>query len=199
MIRTLLPARPRREAPSPPPAYHDDAELLARCRAGNERAWRELLRRYRDLLYSIPRRYGLDADDAADVFQTVSVALWKGLPELRSEKALTRWIQITARRQTERLVMKNRRLVRPETPVESPDTAPSSLESVALAEEEHRVRRALQKLGGRCAELLKLLYLEEPPCSYEEITRRIGLPHGSIGPNRGRCLEKLKETLSKVP
>jgi RNA polymerase sigma factor (sigma-70 family) len=134
------------------------------------------------------------------VFQSVSVSLWKGLPKLRSEKALTRWIETAARRQSERIASKSRRNVRDE---DIPDgvfseTGPSVLEKVSAAEEEHRVRRGLERLGGRCQELLKLLYLEDPSSSYEEIARRLGLPRGSIGPTRGRCLEKLREILDKM-
>ena len=198
--RLSRPAGPARfrGSPTPEPVYARDAELLKACRQGDEAAWRELLRRYRDFLYSIPRRYGLDQDDAADVFQNVSLALWKGLPELRSEKALTRWIEITARRQCERLAGKKRRLVHDEEgladrPAEEPDT----LHELAELQEQQIVRRSLEKLGGRCAELLRLLYMENPPAAYDEITRRLGLPHGSIGPTRGRCLEKLREIVKK--
>jgi RNA polymerase sigma factor (sigma-70 family) len=179
------------------PVYARDDDLIRRCLAGDETAWKTLIGRYQDLIYSIPRRYGLAADDAADVYQTVCLSLWKGLAELRSEKALTSWILTTTKRQSERLALKLRRnLVDSEPALMSlPNGEPAVLARVARAEEEHRVRRAVKRLPGRCGELLSLLYLEDPPLSYDEVVEKLGLPRGSVGPTRARCLEKLRKLL----
>ncbi|MDZ4804707.1 MAG: sigma-70 family RNA polymerase sigma factor [Candidatus Eisenbacteria bacterium] len=185
-----------REARVEPP-YLRDAELLKACRLGDDAAWRELMRRYRDLIYSIPRRYGLDADDTADVFQIVIAALWKGLAELRSEKALTRWIQVTTRRQSQRQAEKIRRHASVDVLARQPDPDLLVSERLHAAESAHRVRRELDRLGSRCREILTLLYMEEPPMGYDEVARRMGLPRGSIGPTRGRCLDKLRALMGK--
>lgn len=189
----------RGQEPRVDPPYHGDAELLKACREGDDAAWRELMRRYRDLIYSIPRRHGLDADDAADVFQTVVAALWKGLGGLRSEKALTRWIQVTTRRQSQRLAEKNRRHVADDELAQHPDPDQLVTERLEATEAAQRVRRGLDRLGGRCRELLTLLYVEDPPMGYDEVGRRLGLPRGSIGPTRGRCLDKLRDLIGKEP
>ena len=185
-----------REARVEPP-YLRDAELLKACRLGDDAAWRELMRRYRDLIYSIPRRYGLDADDTADVFQIVIAALWKGLAELRSEKALTRWIQVTTRRQSQRQAEKVRRHASVDELARQPDPDLLVSERLQATELAHLVRRELDRLGSRCREILTLLYMEEPPMGYDEVARRVGLPRGSIGPTRGRCLEKLRDLMGK--
>jgi RNA polymerase sigma factor (sigma-70 family) len=76
--------------------------------------------------------------------------------------------------------------------------AAASPEEAALAlERQHLVRQCLQHLSPSCQELLALLYAEEPPCSYVEVAQRLGVPLGSIGPRRARCLEHLKKLLEK--
>ncbi len=188
----------KRTKPEDTPVYAGDADLVRDCLEGDAEAWQRLIRRYEDLIYSIARLHGLDADDAADVFQTVSLALWKGLSELRSEKALTRWIQVTTRRQSDRALSRKRRSLQAneESLLRLPDENPEILERVVQAEEQHHVRKCVEKLPAQCAQLITALYLEDPPWTYDEIADRLGVPRGSIGPTRSRCLDKLRKILS---
>lgn len=192
--------------PLPEPLYVRDAELVQACLAGDNEAWKSLLSRYNQLIYSIPRRYRLDADDAADVYQTVCLALWNGLGKLRSEKALTNWILVTTNRQAERLARRRRRqVVTGEAGSAEGDDALQRLpaarvDPLAVVEElqlKHLLKRAMDRLPERCAELLTKLYLVEEQPDYDSLSRELGIPRGSLGPTRGRCLEKLKKLYEK--
>lgn len=179
-----------------------DDELIARCLDGDDAAWETLIRRYQRLVYSIPLKAGLGEETAADVFQSVCVRLIEHLGALKDRGKLASWLITTTTRECWRTSNRNRR----EAPIgEGGDEAPPTPEVVderPLAEEEHlklveqqRVRTAVEALGGRCEELIGLLYYAEDRPSYEEISRRLEMPVPSIGPTRARCLQKLKKIL----
>ena len=184
-----------------PDPFEKDPELVRACMRGDARAWETLLSRYERLIYAIPRTAGLDSDEASDVYQEVCVALYRGLPRLKSAKALTAWIITTTRRITRDHRVKARRttpLLDPTTgePVHEPvDHAPLVSEVLKELELQHGMRLQLTRLGERCRRLLLLLFYTDPAPSYPEISRELGIPVGSIGPTRARCFEKLKELL----
>lgn len=185
----------------PEPVYLRDAELVRSCLAGDNEAWTTLLRRYHQLIYSIPRRYGLDPDDAADVYQAVALALWKGLGKLRSEKALTNWILTTTSRQSDRLSRRRKRQkpadVDEEAIANLPAPVVDPLGGVQDLEDRHRIQQAMARLPARCAELLTRLYLIDNSGDYDTVASDLGIPRGSIGPTRSRCLEKMKKLLGR--
>src|SRR5947208_17197122 len=118
---------------SPPPRASQldpalDARLVARCLAGDSRAWDALVRRHERLVYAVARSYRLEDDDLADVFQDVFAALVRGLPRLRDTRTLVRWLSSTTDRVARRAALKRRRelaLSQPESMVERlPATAP---------------------------------------------------------------------------
>jgi len=171
------------------------AELLARCRSGDEDAWRELLERYGALILSVPRRYGMKGAQADDVFADVCLALVRALPSLRDPKALPQWLLRTAARATWEAARRSKRAV----PGEALRLAGGSLpdEEASTLEQEQAVRDALRAVPERCRRLLELLYFAVPGLSYDEIARRLGLARGSLGPTRRRCLDKMREHLAQ--
>lgn len=185
---------------------YNDAQLIAACRKGQDWAWDMLVERYKRLVYSIALRAGLDEADAADVFQSVFTTLLENLPTVHAPQGLAAWLITTARR-TSWNVLRRRNRELPESLVE-----PNSAESNRPAEEwllhghldESRwadqalVREALERLGGRCKELLWLLYYDPDEPSYEQISHRLNLPLGSIGPTRARCLQKMRKILQAM-
>jgi RNA polymerase sigma factor (sigma-70 family) len=179
-----------------PPEELGDAELLERCKSGDERAWATLVRRFERLVYSIPYRYGLDAEAAEDVFQQVFTALVRQLPNIRRRTALAKWFITTTGRICGRWIEQNRRLSAAPADIEAP--AVPTPEVVARWESQHLLRRALGRLGGRCRELIEGMYSSTGPVSYEELARKLGIPVGSIGPTRARCLEKLLEQMEEL-
>lgn len=190
---------PRRPAGDTVPTPREEEELVAACLAGDAAAWRRLLGRYEAVIHAVPRRFGLDPDDAAEVFQSVSLALYRGLPRLKLAAGLTRWVVTTTWRQSRDLARRRRREVREPDPGTSPipDPAPRADELIEELEQRVALRRAIEQLPPRCARLLTWLYLDPEAPPYREVASRLGVPEGTVGPTRARCLEKLREILRK--
>jgi RNA polymerase sigma factor (sigma-70 family) len=170
------------------------AELVARARHGDQRAWDALIERYAPLVWSVCRQYRL-GEDAGDVAQTVWLALVSQLGAIRDPAALAGWLSTTTRRECARAARAARRL-----PAAGPtlDVADLPDERIGIAEEEllaaerrAALRQAFAELPAASRELVALL-LVDPPLPYAEISARLGIPVGSIGPSRARCLEKLR-------
>jgi RNA polymerase sigma factor (sigma-70 family) len=184
-----------------------DRELLLACRRGDQAAWESLVRRYQRLIYTIPRRAGLNEDLAADVFQEVFTILFEKLDEIESPERLKAWLVTTARRKTWRSISRENRLQAfgDDDDDETGEGELSKLADEALLpdealiqlEEQHSVRLAVGQLDERCGKLLTLLFYEDEPLPYAEIAARLGAPEGSIGPTRARCLQKLLKILGK--
>jgi RNA polymerase sigma factor (sigma-70 family) len=177
-----------------------DPELVRRCLDGDRAAWSLLLERYADLVYSICRRAGLDHASAADVFQDVSVMLWKRLPRLRRAESLLSWVSTTARRASWRAKKRGAaRAARQTAVARREDTgAPSAEATLKALEEEQAVRQAFASLGEPCRRLLEALYFAGGAPTYAEVAQRLGIPKGSIGPTRQRCLDGLRRALADL-
>lgn len=174
-----------------------DAELVRRCLDGDRLGWADLLGRYGDLIYGLFHRAGLDKTSAADGFQEVSILLWKSLKKLRRAESLVPFIATTAKRIAWRMKQRARtrgdRDATAARPEADPGAGPEA--SIARLEEEQQVREALATLGERCRRLLAALYFQASEGGYDEIAERLGIPRGSIGPTRQRCLEGLRREL----
>jgi RNA polymerase sigma factor (sigma-70 family) len=183
-----------------------DRELLIACRRGDESSWEKLVDRYQRLIYTIPRRAGLNEDQAGDVFQDVFVTLYEKMYEIQDPDRLHAWLVTTARRKTWRWLNKERSLhaaqasdaqVESEAVTLIADTAALPDEVLLRLEEQHRIRVALGSLDARCQQLLTMLYYQPEPAPYSEIAAAFGTSEGSIGPTRARCLKKLLQLLEK--
>ena len=182
-----------------------DLELVLACRRGDQLAWDKLIRRYQRLIYTIPLRAGLDADQAADIFQEVFTTLFQKLNDIEEPDKLQAWLVTTARRKTSRLISKAH--VRPRSDSDSDlpadqsaeilDERPLPDEKLLILEEQHRIRTAVSLLDERCRKLLEMLFYDAEPPSYAEIAASLGIPEGSIGPTRARCLGKLLRMLQE--
>ena len=167
-------------------------DLVTRAATGDEQAWGALVERYAPLLWSICRRYRLASDDAADVGQSVWLRLLDQLGSLRDPAALPGWLAVTAERECWRVL----RAHRPPTAAAAtgiiPDQQTSVAEQELLRAERHAaLREAVSRLPPRCQQLIALL-IADPPRSYAQISATLGIPVGSIGPTRSRCLAKLR-------
>jgi RNA polymerase sigma factor (sigma-70 family) len=182
-----------------------DKELLIACRKGDESSWEALVDRYQRLIYTIPRRAGLDQDQASEVFQDVFVTLLEKINDINDPDRLHAWLVTAARRKTWRLVSKERSLKSVNLDEEDDDdelarvvdSNPLPDEVLLQLEEQHRVRTAVETLDDRCQKLLTLLYYQTEPPSYAEIAEDFGTSEGSIGPTRARCLKKLLRLLEE--
>jgi RNA polymerase sigma factor (sigma-70 family) len=175
-----------------------DGDLVQRCLAGDRPAWAALLARYGDLVYGLLYRAGLDADARADAFQEVSVLLWKNLKRVQRADRLVPWIATTTRRVAWRQKKRGKARDARQRAVARGEASPAASpeESAAALEEEQAVREALGSLEERCRRLLRALYFEAEGEGYDEVARRLGVPRGSIGPTRRRCLERLRAELA---
>ena len=177
--------------------HQSDAALIEACLDGDEGAWEEMVDRYGRLVYSIPRRTGLTAADADDVFQNVFTSLFRHLADLRDQTRLSSWLIRTTYRECWRV---GKKLANRHDDLEGAivDVGAPPFDEVMRWEREQQVRQALRRLDDRCRDLLTALFLEPDAPSYEAIGARLGMPVGSIGPTRARCFKKLEAILREL-
>jgi RNA polymerase sigma factor (sigma-70 family) len=170
-------------------------DLVMRARNGDQQAWDAIVERYAPLVWSICRRYRLSGADADDVGQTVWLHLVDQLDRLCDPAALAGWLATATRReclQVRRAAQRRRASGQVPGVEDVPDEhAPIAEEELLAAERHAALREALTGLPPRCRQLMVLL-LDDPPLPYAQISARLGIPVGSIGPTRTRCLAKLR-------
>jgi RNA polymerase sigma factor (sigma-70 family) len=166
-----------------------DASLAARCRTGDETAWRELVDRFSRYVYAIAiQGYRLGPDDAEDVFQEVFARAYERLETLRSDEALRPWLaQLTRRCCVDRLRRRSR-----EQPTGEIDEAADE-EAIARVDEALVVHEALARLSPECSEVLDRFFARDE--SYRTIGAELGLPSGTIASRISRCLGHLRKQL----
>ncbi|MGL4648844.1 MAG: RNA polymerase sigma factor [Caldilineaceae bacterium] len=180
--------------------------LVQACLRGDARAWNALLERYMRLVYSVGVRHGLYAVEVEDMAQETFAALAQALPTISDAEALPAWLMTTARRLCWRAVQKRRRELLPEaadlgegdlpgSAVPLFTTMPSMDEMSAEWQRQEALAAGLARLGERCRVLLTMLFLEREEPSYDTISATTGIPKGSIGPTRTRCLQQLRSIL----
>ncbi len=172
------------------------ADLVFRARDGDGDAWDALVERFLPMVTGIIGGFRLSRADADDVNQTVWLRLVEHLGSLREPRALPGWLATTARREAIRLIGVRGRTL-PFDPQWSALDAPVDDheidENILAQERKHALREAMLEIPAPRRELLTLLF-EDPPLAYEEISRRLGIPVGSIGPTRARALAQLRDS-----
>lgn len=169
------------------------ADLVAKARDGDQRAWDQIVERYASLVWAVCRRHRLSRADADDVGACVWLRLVERLDTIREPAALPGWLATTTRRECLRVLRRKDR----EMPVDdhqdlADDETPSAADFVLAQERQIALRTAFAELPERCRELLELLFTGAST-SYDEISETLGIPVGTIGPTRQRCLSKLRE------
>ena len=178
------------------------AALVAAAKEGDEGSWRALVDRFSPLAHAVASSFGLNRADQEEVVSTMWLRLVEHLDRLREPRALPGWIKSTTRNEALRvLALRKRSFVH--DPFDAGEEwlveGPADLDERLLdAELKHALREALESLAPRERALMRM-FLADPPLSYAEIGRRTGLPVGSIGPTRGRCLSKLRRSEALRP
>ena len=192
MVKTTAVARP--------PEIVSDARLVKECLKGKEEAWAALVDKYKALIYSIPIKYGLAPQEAADVFQAVCVKMLEHLAELREPRALPKWLMQVAHRECFHWKRHEQRMVSRDAEPESPEPAePPMAESlVRQTQEEQMLRETMTTLTPQCRRLIEALFFETPARPYAEIAAELGLAAGSIGFTRQKCIERLRRRLEEM-
>ena len=168
------------------------------CRSGDVGAWRSLLDRYEGLVFSVPRRYGLSREDAADITQLTFTIFFQSLDALPENSTLGAWLTTVARRHTWRLLDRKRREEAGRYEISSESTsvlANTGTEDTERWELAEWLDHGLSLVGKRCQDLLLALYLDPKQPSYAEVADRLGMAVGSVGPTRIRCLKRLRQVL----
>jgi RNA polymerase sigma factor (sigma-70 family) len=168
--------------------------LVTGARSGERQAWDALIERFDPLIWSICRRHGLSRADTEDVRQAVWLYLVGHLGSLHEPAALPGWLATTTRRECVRVQRAGRQQATgtgPDVEALPDDQARPADQELLAAERRAALREALLDLPSGGQRLIGLL-LQDPPLPYAEISVRLGIPVGSIGPNRSRYLDKMR-------
>jgi RNA polymerase sigma factor (sigma-70 family) len=178
----------------------EDEKLVQDCLSGDEKAWNRLIDKYKRLIYSVPVKYGLSPDDAADIFQNVCVDLFTNLGKLRKIESIRSWLITVATHKCFHHKKHQRSDVELDAMEQemAEELAPAAPQVLQEVQEEQAVRDAIQRLSPRCADLVKMLFFQQPPLPYTEVAQKLGLATGSIGFIRGRCLNRLQKILGEL-
>jgi RNA polymerase sigma factor (sigma-70 family) len=167
-------------------------DLVARARSGDTLAWDALVDRYAPLIWGICRRHRLSRADADDVGQSVWLRLVSQLDQIREPAALPGWLATTTRRECVRVLCAAQATSSAQDVESLPDERVGLAEQDLLAAERHAaLRAAFAQLPPNGQQLISLL-IADPPVPYADISARLGIPVGSIGPNRSRYLDKMR-------
>ncbi|HUL27619.1 MAG TPA: sigma-70 family RNA polymerase sigma factor [Streptosporangiaceae bacterium] len=176
------------------------AGLVSAARGGSEEALGQIVSELTPLLWQVARAAGLSQGDAEDVLQTVWMRLMSHLDGIHNPMALTGWLVITTKREAWRVRGAGRR----QLPADQdwlaalPDREPGSEEQAIIDDERRVLWAAIGQLSPRCQELLRIIAFVPRP-DYQAVAAELGMPIGSIGPTRGRCLAKLRALLADEP
>ena len=168
-----------------------DGELVARCRAGDQQAWADLVERFSRYVYAISvQAFRLPEADAEDVFQEVFARAYQHLDGLRDDSAVRPWLgQLTRRLCIDRLRTTSR-----ERPASDEELAPLEAEdALALLDDALTVHEALAGTPEHCREVLDRFFARDE--SYKTIGDALDLPSGTIASRISRCLARLRELL----
>lgn len=187
----------------------DEADLTTLVRAagaGHQPSWDALVQRFTGLLWAVARGHRLDSGDAGDVVQTTWMRLVEKLDQVEDPERLGGWLATTARRES-LAVLRRRQREAPTADDAFLDVVATSggaavggrsggdvveLDSRLLASErDAQLARLFGALSGPCQRLLRVL-MADPAPSYAEVSASLDMPIGSIGPSRGRCLDRLR-------
>ncbi len=179
-----------------------DSELITACLAGDRASWDALIRRYGRFLYAMALRAGLSTCDAEDVFQNACIKLYENLSHVRETGRLAGWLGAVVRQEVALLRRRRAHFAlsdlddelrggQPEGP-----SADSPEQRLLATEERLLIRAAVEELSADCRSLLSLLY-RESPATYAQVSSDLGVPVGTIGPRRSRCLKRLMTILKE--
>jgi RNA polymerase sigma factor (sigma-70 family) len=183
-----------------------DPTLIEKCLAGEEAAWEALISKYERLIFSTCRRYGLQQAEAEDIFGRVCLTLLQHLDKLNDRARLASWLITITSRECWHLRKNASQTVQPlsaegeqrNTIEEIEDENMLPEETLLQLEQQQQVRESFNELPDRCRRLLWHLFYDPAQPPYTQIAATLGMPVASIGPNRTRCLEKLRLKLKKL-
>jgi RNA polymerase sigma factor (sigma-70 family) len=188
--RITCPVEPG-DSRTPLPRRDDVPTLVHRAAAGEERAWTLLVQRFDATIRSVARGYRLNDADRDEVAQRTWLALVRHIAQVRDQAALAGWLVTTARRECLKVLGASERTLPIDDTVVEASATDEPLEERLLAQERHdALHRALADVPEHQRRLMRLLLNE---ADYDEVSATLGIPKGSIGPTRGRCIARLRQ------
>jgi len=175
----------------------DISQVVRQAALGDRSSWEQLVSKYSRLIWAMTRDFKLADSDAADVVQATWLRLLEHIDRIEHPDRIGSWLATTARHECLRHVARRKKVILVDDDLAFSDasTEQPDLDARLIADENaEAVRQALSRLPWHWRRLLELLMMD-PPASYAEISSQLGLPVGSIGPTRGRCLERLRVLL----
>ena len=174
------------------------ASLASAAAAGDQSAWERLVEEFSGLVWAVTRAHRLSRSDAADVAQTTWLRLVEHIGRIQDPGRLGAWLATTARRECLQVLRTVARTMPAEDEVLEREASETTVDAdVLLAERDAALWQAFDRLPARDQALLRLLVADPTP-SYDEIGAALGMPIGSIGPTRARCLERLRREAAVV-
>lgn len=175
------------------------ADVVTSAAQGDQEAWEHLSKRFGQMILAIARNHRLGDADIGEVFQTTWLRLVENIARIEQPDRIGAWLATTARRESLRIIRGKARMAYNDLAADQlPDLNIPSVETALLREEGSAiVQQAYAKLPPRCQRLLGLLAMSDLP-SYQDISKLLNMPIGSIGPTRGRCLDHLRRLLHEV-
>lgn len=172
------------------------AALLLRARSGEREAMDAIVKELNPLLWHVARSQGLDSEPAADVVQTTWLEFVRQRDTIHTPQALIGWLVTATRREAWRVRDRDRARAEPDTEAveRAVSTGGDVAERMLTDERDQALWRAIQGLSERCRQLLRIVAMVDRP-DYDVVAQALGMPRGSIGPTRGRCLAKARELL----
>lgn len=161
---------------------------------GCSKAWQELVSRFGGMIAATGRRYRLNSADVGELQQITWLRLVENIHKIEQPERIGGWLATTARRESLQLLRRSAKYHSgadqmlanmPDHNLADPDSRPIAAEREAV------VHAAWERLNPRCRELLSLLMVDDP-LGYKDLSQLLRMPVGSIGPTRGRCLDKLR-------
>jgi RNA polymerase sigma factor (sigma-70 family) len=176
------------------------AALFSAYRTGDERKMGELVALLSPILWHTARAQRLDHDSAEDVVQTAWLALVRSADSVADPQAVLQWLIVSVRREAWRVVKRSDRVQPREFEADDVVTSPHDVpEELVLRDDgDSRLWQHIEQLNERCRALLRVIAFADRP-DYASVAKALGMPVGSIGPTRGRCLAKLRQQLAADP
>src|SRR5262245_14474790 len=157
-----------------------------------------MVERYAALVYAVPRKMGLSSADAEEVSQATWMIVHRHLHLIQKPRSLAHWLITTASREAwklRRMRSRQERIESASARIRSEQQVEDPAELLVRLEQMELIRGALDELPPRCVELLRALYMASGETSYRDVGKELGMPQGSVGPTRIRCLAHLARIL----
>lgn len=175
--------------------------LIQHCLSGDENGWEQFFDRYGRLIYATPARFGFSASECDEIFQEISLEIVNSLAMVQNPESLPAWLITVSRRTCIRRFKQQKQPTISLDEFESTDFSrvdDDIVEGLARAEQRVLLYRAMEKLSDKCQALLFEIFFSEEKVSYADVSAKLGMPLGSIGPTQKRCIEYLRKEVGKM-